>query len=64
MMAAGATATAAGPIFPTTTQALAAPPRKGGRLVMAIAAHSPGGTLDPAIHLDGRLAAGTGRVII
>ena len=48
MMAAGATATAAGSIFSSTSQAIAATPKKGGRLVMAIEAHSPGDTLDPA----------------
>lgn len=48
MIAAGATTAAAGSIFASTKQAIAATPKKGGRLVMAIEAHSPGDTLDPA----------------
>jgi peptide/nickel transport system substrate-binding protein len=48
MTAAGATASFAGSIFASTKQAIAETPKKGGRLVMAIEAHSPGDTLDPA----------------
>ncbi len=48
MVAAGATATAAGTVFGSATKAFAETPKRGGRLVMAIEAHSPGDTLDPA----------------
>ncbi len=48
MAAAGASAATAGSVFTGASEALAATPKRGGRLVMAIEAHSPGDTLDPA----------------
>ncbi len=49
MMAAGASAAVAGGVFSSAKEAIASTPKKGGRLRMAIEAHSPGDTLDPAL---------------
>lgn len=48
MMAAGATAGFAGAAFTGASTAWASTPKRGGRLVVAIDAHGPGDTLDPA----------------
>ncbi|MGI9480270.1 MAG: ABC transporter substrate-binding protein [Hyphomicrobiaceae bacterium] len=49
LMAAGATAAASGAMFGTISQAIAATPKKGGRLIMAGDQHGPNDTLDPAL---------------
>ena len=49
MMAAGATAAAAGTVFGTASDAWANTPKKGGRLVLAGDQHGPADTLDPAL---------------
>lgn len=48
--AAGATATASGALFAGIGDALAATPKKGGRLVIASDQHGPADTLDPALY--------------
>lgn len=50
LMAAGATAGAAGGIFAGTRKALAEEPKMGGRLIMAGDQHGPNDTLDPALY--------------
>jgi len=49
LAAAGLSLASAGSIFTTATRALAATPRKGGRIKCAMSAHSPGDTLDPQL---------------
>lgn len=49
LMVAGASAAAAGTIFTNASDAWAATPKKGGRLVMAGDQHGPADTLDPAL---------------
>ena len=51
MMAAGATATAAGSVFTGARDAWAATPKRGGKLTFAIDVHGPEDTLDPALYL-------------
>lgn len=48
-MAAGATAMASGTVFGGMSEAWAATPKKGGRLIMAGDQHGPNDTLDPAL---------------
>jgi len=49
MMAAGATATAAGTVFGTASEAWANTPKRGGKLIFAGDQHGPNDTLDPAL---------------
>lgn len=49
LMAAGATTAASGAIFSGMSSALAATPKRGGRLIMAADQHGPNDTLDPAL---------------
>ena len=50
MMAAGATATASGTLFGSVSDAWAATPKRGGRIVFAGDQHGPADTLDPALY--------------
>ena len=50
MMAAGATAAAAGSVFTGAREAWAATPKRGGKLTFAIDVHGPKDTLDPALY--------------
>ena len=50
MMAAGASAAAAGTVFGTASDAWANTPKKGGRMVLAGDQHGPADTLDPALY--------------
>lgn len=49
MMAAGATAAAAGSVFTNASTAWAATPKRGGKLTVAGDQHGPADTLDPAL---------------
>ncbi|WP_275786912.1 ABC transporter substrate-binding protein [Pararhizobium gei] len=49
LMAAGATAAASSTIFADVSQALAATPKKGDRLILASDQHGPNDTLNPAL---------------
>ncbi len=49
LMAAGASATSAGVLFGGMSDAVAATPKTGGRLIMAADQHGPNDTLDPAL---------------
>ena len=49
MMAAGATAAAAGSVFTGTREAWAETPKRGGKLTFAVDVHGPKDTLDPAL---------------
>ncbi len=52
LMAMGATIGAAGSIVTSATEAIAATPKKGGKIRMAWDQHGPGDTLDPAGYLN------------
>ncbi|MEP1442794.1 MAG: ABC transporter substrate-binding protein [Hyphomicrobiales bacterium] len=49
LMAAGATAAASGTLFGSVSEAIAATPKKGGKLIFAGDQHGPNDTLDPAL---------------
>ncbi len=49
MMAAGASASSAGILFGNMSDAVAATPKTGGKLIMAADQHGPNDTLDPAL---------------
>lgn len=49
-MAAGATLTASGLLFSNAGDAIAATPKKGGKLIMAADQHGPNDTLDPQLY--------------
>jgi len=50
LMAAGATVTAAGSIVSSATSALAATPKKGGKITYSSDVHGPSDTLDPGLN--------------
>ncbi|MEO1503494.1 MAG: hypothetical protein AAFU68_04615, partial [Pseudomonadota bacterium] len=49
-MASGATLAASGALFSSATDAIAATPKRGGKLIMAADQHGPNDTLDPALY--------------
>ena len=50
MMAAGASAAAAGTVFGSASEAWANTPKKGGKMILAGDQHGPADTLDPALY--------------